>query len=47
MTPFDAPGKQAFLKILWENEKMLVNSIFSFSHSIFNSIKDWNIIFVV
>ena len=32
MTPFDAPGKQAFL---WEKEKLFVTSNFSFSHSIF------------
>ena len=35
MTPFDAPGKQAFLKTLWEKEKLLVTSNFSFSHSVF------------
>ena len=35
MTPFDAPGKQAFLKKLWEKEKLLVTSNFSFSHSVF------------
>ena len=35
MTPFDAPGKQAFLKTLWEKEKLLVMSNFSFSHSVF------------
>ena len=27
MTPLDAPGKQAFKKTLWEQEKMLVTSI--------------------
>ena len=36
MTPFDAPGNQAFLKTLWEKEKLLVTSNFSFSHSVFH-----------
>ena len=35
MTPFDAPGKQAFLKTLWEKEKLLVTNNFLFSHSVF------------
>ena len=35
MTPFDAPGKQAFWKLQWEEEKLLVTSNFSFSHSVF------------
>ena len=35
MTPFDAPGKQAFCKTLWEKEKLRVTSNFSFSHSVF------------
>ena len=35
MTLFDAPGKQAFLKALWEMDKLLVTSNFSFSHSVF------------
>ena len=30
------------LKTLWEKEKMLVTSIFSFSHNIFYSIKGKN-----
>ena len=34
MTPFDAPGKQAFWKHR-EMEKLLVTSNFSFSHSVF------------
>ena len=34
MTPFDAPGK-SLLKTLWEKEKLLVTSNFSFSHSVF------------
>ena len=29
-----------FLKTLWEKEKMLVTSIFSFSHNDFNPVKD-------
>ena len=28
-------GYQHFLKTLWEKEKMLVNSIFSFSNNVF------------
>ena len=42
MTSFDVSGKEAFLKTLWEEEKMLVTSIFSFSHNVFYSIKDRN-----
>ena len=34
MTPFDAPGKQAFWKH-WKREKLLVMSNFSFSHIVF------------
>ena len=34
MTPFDAPGKQAFWKH-WEKEKLIVTSNFSFSHCVF------------
>ena len=34
MTPFDAPGKQAFWKH-WEKKKLLVTSNFTFSHSVF------------
>ena len=30
------------MKILWEKEKMLVISIFSFSHNVFFLIWDWN-----
>ena len=30
MTPFDAPGKQAFLKTLWKKEKLLVQAISPF-----------------
>ena len=32
---FNDPEKEAFLKTLWEKEKMLVTSIFSFSHNVF------------
>ena len=32
----------SLLKTLWEKEKMLVTSIFSFSHSVFYSIKEIN-----
>ena len=35
MTPIDASGKQALLKTLWEKEKLLVTSNFSFSRSVF------------
>ena len=42
MTPFDTSGKEAFFKTGWEKEKMLVTSIFSFSHNIFYSITDRN-----
>ena len=31
MTPFDASGKQAFRKILWEKEKLLVQAISPFA----------------
>ena len=42
MTPFGVSGKEVFFKTLWEKEKMLVTSIFSFSHNVFYSIKDRN-----
>ena len=32
------PWKSSLLKTLWEKEKMLVTSIFSFSHNIFFSV---------
>ena len=35
MTPFDAPWETSLLKTLWEKEKLLVTSNFSFSHSVF------------
>ena len=35
MTPFDAPGKQAFQKHFGKKEKLLITSNFSFSHSVF------------
>ena len=34
--------QRSLLKTLWEKEKMLVTSIFSFSHHVFNPIKDKN-----
>ena len=48
LNPF--PNKPWFLRVcstglsktLWEKEKMLVTSIFSFSHSVFYSIKEIN-----
>ena len=36
---FNAPDEKSLLKTLWEKEKMLVTSIFSFFH-IFNPMKD-------
>ena len=35
MTPFDAPLETSLLKTLWEKEKLLIKSNFSFSHSVF------------
>ena len=32
---FNNPEKEALIKTLWEKEKMLVTSIFSFSHNVF------------
>ena len=32
---FNDPEKEGFLKTLWEKDKMLVTSIFSFSHNVF------------
>ena len=32
---FNAPEKKSFLKTLWEKQKMLVTSIFCFSHNVF------------
>ena len=45
MTPFDAPGKQAFWKH-WEKEKLLVTNNFSFSHSVFYPFGKLSAIFV-
>ena len=45
MTPFDAPGKQAFWKH-WEKEKLLVTSNFSFSHIVFYPFGYLSAIFV-
>ena len=42
MLTFNSPEENAFLKTLWENEKMLVTSIFFYSHNVFNFIKDKN-----
>ena len=36
---FEGPRKEAFLKILWEKEKMLVTSLFSSSNNVFYPIK--------
>ena len=37
----DIPAERLmFFKTLWEKEKMLVTSIFSFSHNVFKLIKD-------
>ena len=45
MTPFDAPGKQAFWKH-WEKEKLLVMSNFSFSHSVFYPFRELSDTFI-
>ena len=42
MKPFDMSWKEAFPKLFWEKEKMLVTSIFFFSKNVFYSIKDRN-----
>ena len=42
MTSFDVPGEKSLFKTLWEKEKMLESSIFSFSHNVFYTIKDRN-----
>ena len=34
---FQQPWEKSLLKTLWEKEKMLVTSIFSFSHNVFHS----------
>ena len=39
---FKLPYRRRLWKTLWEKEKMLVTSIFSFSHIVFYSIKDRN-----
>ena len=39
MTPFDAPGKQAFCKTLWEKEELLITSNSSFP-TVFSSHLD-------
>ena len=46
MTPFDAPGKQAFLKTLWEKKKLLVTSNFSFIHIVFYPFRELSAIFI-
>ena len=45
MTPFDAPGKQAFWKH-WGKEKLLVTSNFSFTHSVFYPFRELSAIFI-
>ena len=40
MTPFDVSGKETFSKHFGKKEKMVVTSIFSFSHNVFYTIKD-------
>ena len=35
MTPFEASGETSVLKTLWEKEKLLITSNFSFSHNVF------------
>ena len=36
ITTFNDPHTGSLLKTLWEKEKMLVTSIFSFSHNVFH-----------
>ena len=35
ITAIEVPGETSLLKTLWEKEKLLITSNFSFSHSIF------------
>ena len=46
MTPFDVPGKQVLLKTLWEKEKLLVTSNFSFINCVFYPFKERSAIFI-
>ena len=46
MTLFDAPVKKSLLKTLWEKEKLLVMSNFSFSHSVFYPFEELYSIFI-
>ena len=47
MTPFDAPEKQlSLLKTMWEKEKLLVTSNFSFTHSIFFQFRELSAIYI-
>ena len=39
---FNDPQERILLKTMWKKEKMLVTSIFSFSHNVFYPIKDRN-----
>ena len=40
MAPFDAPWEASLLKTLWEKEKLLVTSNFSFTHSVFYTFRE-------
>ena len=40
MTTFDALEETNLLKTAWKKKKMLVTSIFSFSHNVFYPMKD-------
>ena len=46
MTLFDDPWETSLLKTLWEKEKLLVMSNFSFSHSVFYLFGELSSIFV-
>ena len=46
MTPFDALGKNVFFKTLWEKEKLLVMSNFSFTHNVFYLFRELSAIFI-
>ena len=43
---FWRPWETSFLKTLWEKEKLLVMSNFSFAHSVFYPFRDFSAIFI-
>ena len=44
--PFDAIGKRAPMKTLWEKEKLLVTSDFSLTHSVFYQFRELSAIYI-